>query len=93
MRVLIVEDEPHMAEAIHDGLRLEAIAADIAALSKIKGVGKKTAERIVLELKDKLEGVMGAAPSAAGSPRHVIKKGNVNTPTKPPILPMAAAMP
>ena len=28
--MLIVEDEPHMAEAIRDGLRLEAIAADIA---------------------------------------------------------------
>ncbi len=27
---LIVEDEPYMAEAIRDGLRLEAIAADIA---------------------------------------------------------------
>lgn len=30
MRVLIVEDEPYMAESIRDGLRLEAIAADIA---------------------------------------------------------------
>jgi two-component system response regulator VanR len=30
VRVLIVEDEPFMAEAIRDGLRLEAIAADIA---------------------------------------------------------------
>jgi two-component system response regulator VanR len=30
MRVLIVEDEPLMAEAIRDGLRLDAIAADIA---------------------------------------------------------------
>jgi two-component system, OmpR family, response regulator VanR len=30
MRVLIVEDEPYMAEAIRDGLRLEAIAADVA---------------------------------------------------------------
>src|ERR1700733_9556947 len=30
MRVLIVEDEPLMAQAIRDGLRLEAIAADIA---------------------------------------------------------------
>ncbi|WP_067163764.1 response regulator transcription factor [Microbacterium sp. TNHR37B] len=30
MRVLIVEDEPLMASAIRDGLRLEAIAADIA---------------------------------------------------------------
>ena len=31
MRVLLVEDEPYMAEAIRDGLRLEAIAADIAS--------------------------------------------------------------
>lgn len=30
MRVLVVEDEIYMAEAIRDGLRLEAIAADIA---------------------------------------------------------------
>jgi two-component system, OmpR family, response regulator VanR len=30
MRVLVVEDEPYMAEAIRDGLRLAAIAADIA---------------------------------------------------------------
>ena len=30
MRVLIVEDEPYLAEAIRDGLRLEAIAADLA---------------------------------------------------------------
>jgi two-component system response regulator VanR len=30
VRVLIVEDEPLMAEAIRDGLRLEAIAADVA---------------------------------------------------------------
>jgi two-component system response regulator VanR len=30
MRVLILEDEPYLAEAIRDGLRLEAIAADIA---------------------------------------------------------------
>jgi two-component system, OmpR family, response regulator VanR len=30
VRVLLVEDEPYMADAIRDGLRLEAIAADIA---------------------------------------------------------------
>ena len=30
MRVLVVEDEPLMAEGIRDGLRLEAIAADVA---------------------------------------------------------------
>lgn len=30
MRVLVVEDEPFLAEAVRDGLRLEAIAADLA---------------------------------------------------------------
>ncbi len=30
MRVLVVEDEPYLAEAIRDGLRLAAIAADLA---------------------------------------------------------------
>lgn len=30
MRVLVLEDEPFLADAIRDGLRLEAIAADIA---------------------------------------------------------------
>ena len=30
MRVLVVEDEPWLAEAVRDGLRLEAIAADLA---------------------------------------------------------------
>jgi two-component system, OmpR family, response regulator VanR len=30
VRVLIVEDEPLLAEAVRDGLRLEAIAADVA---------------------------------------------------------------
>src|SRR5213596_2000735 len=52
MRVLIVEDEPYMAEAIRDGLRLEAIAADIAgdgdAALELLGVnGDDIAERIV----------------------------------------------
>ncbi len=34
VRVLIVEDEPYMAQAIRDGLRLQAIAADIAGDGK-----------------------------------------------------------
>ena len=36
---------------------------DVARLTKIPGVGKKTAERMILELKDKLDH-FGATPAA-----------------------------
>src|SRR6478752_383767 len=42
-------------------------AGDLARLSKVPGIGKKTAERFVLELKDKLPSV--AADDAAPPPR------------------------
>ncbi len=44
-------------------------AGDIAALTRIPGIGKKTAERIVVELRDRVEGmgvVLPGAASAAG---------------------------
>src|SRR3979411_3269696 len=40
------------------------VTSDVGALSKISGLGKKTAERIVLELKDKL-GVVAAWEAAS----------------------------
>lgn len=46
-------------------------AGDVVALTKIPGIGKKTAERIVVELRDRvggLSGVPGAVPRAAGAP-------------------------
>ncbi len=55
---------PKMGLAVLSGLPVAAfkdsvIREDVAALARISGVGKKTAERIVLELKDKV-GVVGA---------------------------------
>ena len=40
-------------------------SGDHATLTKIPGIGKKTAERVVLELKDKLDDLAGFAPAAA----------------------------
>jgi len=40
--------------------------ADVASLTRIPGIGKKTAERIIIELRDKLGGFVSG--SAAGSP-------------------------
>jgi hypothetical protein len=63
MRVLIVEDEPYMAEAIRDGLRLEAMAADIA------GDGKVTLNAPLLFTRDgrksdvTVAGTLGATPA------------------------------
>ena len=54
-----------------DKLALAVAAGDTKAITKANGVGKKIAERIVLELKDKLAGVSlsdsGSTVSAAAS--------------------------
>jgi holliday junction DNA helicase RuvA len=49
-----------------DRFKASVVAGDAAALSQIKGVGKKTAERIVLELKDKVGLVDTWEQQAAG---------------------------
>jgi Holliday junction DNA helicase RuvA len=46
-------------------------AGDVVALTKIPGIGKKTAERIVVELRDRLDGVAGVtgvSPQRASAP-------------------------
>lgn len=40
--------------------------ADVASLTRIPGIGKKTAERIIMELRDKLDGIAVTAVSGAG---------------------------
>ena len=59
---------PKLAITILSGMATaEMVAAirgnDLARLTRIPGVGKKTAERMVVELRDKLEG-FGAPPTA-----------------------------
>jgi len=52
-----------------DAMRLVTAirAGDHATLTRIPGIGKKTAERVVLELKDKLDDMAVATSSTASS--------------------------
>ena len=67
---------PKVALSVLSGMSVEDLAAAVAAedsgrLTKIPGIGKKTAERLVLELRDKLPRtisvVRAAGAGAAGS--------------------------
>jgi Holliday junction DNA helicase RuvA len=72
-----------MALAILSSMHAEAFArcvqgADTAALTRVPGVGKKTAERLIIEMRDRLDGLTldcaaasvlgGATVAAGGSP-------------------------
>jgi Holliday junction DNA helicase RuvA len=70
---------PRLALGILSGIEVgDFISAlrtnDLARLTRIPGVGKKTAERLVLELKDKMPAMLAgepeaASPAAPASPR------------------------
>jgi Holliday junction DNA helicase RuvA len=73
---------PKLALAVLSGMSVinfksAVVNSDVTALSKISGLGKKTAERIVLELKDKV-GVAAAweAASAAHAPSPEQEQAN-----------------
>ncbi|CAN5770196.1 MAG: Holliday junction branch migration protein RuvA [Actinomycetota bacterium] len=64
-----------------DGLRRAVITEDVSALTVIPGVGKKSAQRMVLELREKLgasggDGVPGATmvPGAPPGARHDVRQ-------------------
>jgi Holliday junction DNA helicase RuvA len=69
---------PKLAVSILSGIEAPDLVAalrssDVARLTRIPGVGKKTAERLVLELKDKVQGLAateGPAPEPAASPKE-----------------------
>ncbi len=52
---------------------------DIAALTRIPGIGKKTAERIVVELRDRVDGMTLTAPGMAASagPRDPLSEATI----------------
>ena len=73
---------PKLALAVLSGMSVTnfksaVVNSDVVALSKISGLGKKTAERIVLELKDKV-GVAAAweAASAMHAPTPELERAN-----------------
>jgi holliday junction DNA helicase RuvA len=73
---------PKLALAVLSGMSVTnfksaVVNSDVTALAKISGLGKKTAERIVLELKDKL-GVAAAweAATAAHAPTPEQEQAN-----------------
>lgn len=57
MATLAVHDAAALRQALHDG--------DVTALTRVPGIGKRSAERMVLELRDKVGGAAGAAGGAA----------------------------
>lgn len=60
-----------------EGFRTALATDDVAALSSVPGVGKKTAQRMVLELKEKLSvpdlQVVGRAPAALAQARSALE--------------------
>jgi Holliday junction DNA helicase RuvA len=63
---------PRLAITILSGMQADAAVAairgnNVAALTRVPGIGKKTAERMVLELRDKLE-AFGVAAATTASP-------------------------
>ena len=75
---------PKVAHSICASLSAEQIAAavmsgNIALLTGVKGLGKKTAERIILELKDKLKSQLGATASVSVTPVAVAASGTADS--------------
>ena len=63
---------PKLAIVVLSGISAERLvgairSGDHATLTKIPGIGKKTAERVVLELKDKLDDMAALAPAAGAT--------------------------
>lgn len=66
---------PKTALSILSGMTVNDLASAIAQqelglLTRVPGIGKKTAERMLLELKDKIGAIPGASTSVVGNQHH-----------------------
>jgi len=87
---------PKLALTILSGISVDGFVRcvqenDSVALTRLPGIGKKTAERLVVEMRDRLDDVGGSAPAAgaAAHPRDEALSALVSLGYKPP---EAAAM-
>jgi Holliday junction DNA helicase RuvA len=74
---------PKLAVSILSGIEapdlvLALRSGDVARLTRIPGVGKKTAERLILELKDKMQGLAAAEEPAPPGPTATAKEDLVS---------------
>ncbi len=65
MATLAVHDAAALRQALHDG--------DVTALTRVPGIGKRGAERMVLELRDKVVPAGGSSPGAAAVNGHAVR--------------------
>ena len=67
MATLAVHDAGALRQALHD--------SDVTALTRVPGIGKRSAERMVLELRDKVGAVAATAgaPAGAGVNGHAVR--------------------
>lgn len=82
---------PRLALTILSGISADAFARcvrdnDSAALTRLPGIGKKTAERLVVEMRDRLDQILGGANAgdSPGSPREEALAALVSLGYKPP---------
>ena len=74
---------PQTALSILSTLHISDFAAavtrhDVTRLTTVPGIGKKTAERLVVELRDKMKSWALESPRAAGSPTSALGSGEEN---------------
>jgi Holliday junction DNA helicase RuvA len=52
-------------------------AGDIASLTRIPGIGRKTAERMIVELRDRVDGLAGAPAAGSAAPGDPVAEATI----------------